>query len=142
MAYDDDDNNDSDLVKDLRKQLKEAKDEAKNLRAENETLVSYKTKVTVDDVIEAKGLNPKIKALIPKDVEDVSVWLEEFGELFGAPTSESVTGDEDPGVAEEVEGLDAQGTTENQGAEDSGLLAKINATANLKELEELVKGSA
>lgn len=138
MSYDDD--NDSDLVKDLRAQIKAKDKELAAKTSQVEDLQKYKTKVTVDDVIEKQGLNPKIKALIPKDVEDVSAWLEEFGELFGAPAPpEDATGD-DAGVAGEVEELDRQNDSEGQGADDSGLLAKIAATTDMAELKALIGG--
>lgn len=140
MSYDDDDNG-SDLVKDLRKQLDEAKAEAKSLRKENEGLVAYKIKVTVDDVIAEKGLNPKIKALIPKDVEDVSSWLDEYGDLFGVTPSTDAASD-DAGAADEVDELDRQNAIEDQGAGDTGLLAKIEATTDLAELENLLRGAS
>lgn len=139
MSYDDD--NDSDLVRDLRAQIKAKDDELKSLRKENESLVQYKVKVTVDDVIAEKGLNPKIKALIPKDVEDVSSWLEEFGDLFGAAPATDAAGD-DAGAAAEVDELDRQNDLEDQGAPDAGLLAKINATTDLAELENLIRSGS
>ena len=139
MSYDD---NDSDLVRDLRNQIEGKDKELKALRKSVEELQVFKVKVTVDDVIKEKGLNPKIKGLIPKDVEDVSAWLEEYGDLFGAATTanDDSAGDDDAGADAEVAELDSQVDSESRGAEDSGLLAKINATTDLAELEKLIKG--
>ena len=46
---------------------------------------------TVKDVLQAKGLNPKIAALIPHDIEPsdeaLAKWVEEYGDVFGIQTS-------------------------------------------------------
>jgi hypothetical protein len=136
MAYEDDDN--STLVKDLRDQIETLSKENKTLRKANDEFVTQTRAKTVDELIKEKGLNPKVAGVIPKDVDDVAAWLTEYGDLFGlAPTDDSA-GD-DAGADGEVEELDKQNDSEQTGAEDSGLLAKIAATTNLTELQELVK---
>jgi hypothetical protein len=46
---------------------------------------------TVKDVLQAKGLNPKIAAFIPQDIdsseEEIIKWVNEYGDVFGIQTS-------------------------------------------------------
>ena len=55
---------------------------------------------TIKEAISAKGLNPKIAALIPADVEPtdeaVTKWLSEYGDVFSPPSTDQ--------AAEPVEG--------------------------------------
>lgn len=139
MAYEDDDN--STLVKDLRDQIETLSKENKTLRKANDEFVTKVRTQSVADLIKEKGLNPKVAGVIPKDVDDVAAWLDEYGELFGAAkTSDDSTGD-DAGVDEELAELDGQNASEQHGSDDSGLLAKIAATTDLKELEALIASS-
>jgi hypothetical protein len=53
---------------------------------------------TVKDVLQAKGLNPKISAFIPQDIdtseEAIVAWVDEYGDVFGvqpAQTNETPT---------------------------------------------------
>ena len=43
---------------------------------------------TVKDVLQAKGLNPKIAAFVPADIdtseEAINNWINEYGDVFGA----------------------------------------------------------
>tara|TARA_R110000868_G_scaffold279648_1_gene539700 strand:- start:826 stop:1245 length:420 start_codon:yes stop_codon:yes gene_type:complete len=138
MAYEDDDN--STLVKDLRDQIETLSKENKTLRKANDEFVTKDRTQSVAELIKEKNLNPKVAGLIPKDVNDVAAWLDEYGDLFGlAPTDDSA-GD-DAGADGEVDELDRQNASESLGSEDSGLLAKINATTNLAELQALVSGN-
>ena len=47
-----------------------------------------------------EGLNPKIAAFVPKDIEDegLDAWLEEYGDVFGGQPQ--TTGQADPRSAE------------------------------------------
>jgi len=62
------------------KQLKEIQEELANLRKE-------KRERTISEVLTARGVNPKISAFIPQDIdlteESLSSWLTEYGDVFG-----------------------------------------------------------
>ena len=73
----------TELVRQLRSQLKaqkkasdEALEELKGFRQEQRTR-------TLASKLTEKGLNPKVASLIPTDVEDVDTWLTEYGDVFG-----------------------------------------------------------
>lgn len=77
---------DSPLMKDLRKQLREAlKREAEALK-ENTLLKTEKRSTTVADVLKAKGANPKVAKFIDESVEPteaaVTAWLTEWADVF------------------------------------------------------------
>lgn len=92
---------DSNLVKDLRKQLNDA---LKAKKQYEEELGQYKTQLrerTVAEVLTAKGVNPKVAKFLPSDVEGdeaINAWLEENSELFGAPAPS----EPEPAVSEET----------------------------------------
>lgn len=90
---------DSNLVKDLRKQLKEAQQRSKQFEEELSQTKSQVRERSLSDILQSKGLNPKVAKFVPTDVEGedaVNEWLTENAELFGAtPVSES-------GVSEET----------------------------------------
>jgi predicted RNase H-like nuclease (RuvC/YqgF family) len=90
--YDDDDfldedNEPQDVVKQLRKVNRTLEKRMKELEAEANTLKSQTRQRTVKDVLTAKGINPKVAAFIPQDIEiteeAVSNWLNEYGDVFG-----------------------------------------------------------
>lgn len=77
---------DSHLVKDLRKQLKEAQQRSKQFEEE---LGQYRTQLrerSVAEVLQAKGVNPKVAKFLPSDVEGdeaIQAWLDDNADLFG-----------------------------------------------------------
>lgn len=78
---------DSNLVKDLRKQLKEAQAEARKASEELSVFKNAKREATVTEFLKSKGVNPKAAKFIPSDLEDEdswASWLEENGDAFGA----------------------------------------------------------
>lgn len=83
---DDDDQNDSKLVKDLRKQLSEANKAKSELAKEISTLRPQVRTTSLKSVLSEIGANPKIAVLLPESVEPnkeaVSEWLKEYGDLF------------------------------------------------------------
>lgn len=83
---DDDDTQASPLVKDLRKQLSDAKKANKDLSTELGTLRPQVRKNSISSVLSELGLNTKIAGLLPENVEPskeaVETWLKDYGDLF------------------------------------------------------------
>jgi predicted RNase H-like nuclease (RuvC/YqgF family) len=93
---DDDINTDGgDVVKQLRKVNRTLERRLKELEVEADTLKVQTRQRTVKDVLSAKGINPKVAAFIPKDIdtteEAVSAWLAEYGDVFGVQQSTEET---------------------------------------------------
>ncbi len=89
-----DQENDSDLVKNLRKQIREGS--KKQTEAEDRATAAegrYSERV-LKDALNAKGVNPKAAKFLVKDGVDatdenaVASWLEENSDLFPAKTTE------------------------------------------------------
>jgi predicted RNase H-like nuclease (RuvC/YqgF family) len=99
--YDDDDfldedNEPQDVVKQLRKVNRTLEKRLKELEVESTNLKNQTRQRTVKDVLTAKGVNPKVAAFIPQDIEiteeAVSNWLTEHGDVFGVTTQEAPEG--------------------------------------------------
>jgi hypothetical protein len=89
--YEDDDSdlNDlgNDLVKQLRKTNKQKEKELSDLKAQFESLSKAQRERTIKDALERRGVNQKIAAFIPQDIdpteESVSNWLTNYADVFG-----------------------------------------------------------
>jgi len=93
---------DTQLVKDLRKQLREA---SKTIKTQGEEISSFRTKDrqgTLADILKVKGVSPKAAVFIPSSVEPtedaVAAWLTEYGEALNiTPTGNGGEGDGEAG---------------------------------------------
>jgi hypothetical protein len=90
--YEDDDDfttedTSNDLVKQLRKASKQKDKELNELRAQFESLTKGQRERAIKDALAARGVNGKIAAFIPQDIdpteESVSKWLEDYADVFG-----------------------------------------------------------
>ena len=94
MYDDEDDDTSTDVVAQLRKVNRALEKRTKELEQELSGLKTQTRQRTVKDVLQAKGLNPKIAAFIPQDIdtseEAINNWVNEYGDVFGiqAPTEE------------------------------------------------------
>ena len=82
-----------DVVKQLRRVNRTLEKRLKELEVETNTYKSQTRQRTVKDVLASKGINPKVAAFIPQDIEiteeAVSKWLDEYGDVFGVKTEET-----------------------------------------------------
>jgi len=138
--YDDDEDNDTttDVVGQLRKVNRTLEKRAKELEQELAGLKTQTRQRTVKDVLQAKGLNPKIAALIPQDIEptdDALVkWIEDYGDVFGVQTqTEEKPAEKSPEIKAQarINNMVATGTAPDI---DEDAFAKI---ANAKSKEDL-----
>lgn len=83
---------DSPLVRQLRKQLKAEKKRAKELESNLTNLTAAQKERILKDVLTSRGLNPKIAQYVPSDVETspdaINAWLDSNGDVFGIKTSD------------------------------------------------------
>ncbi len=138
--YDDDEDNDTttDVVGQLRKVNRTLEKRAKELEQELAGLKTQTRQRTVKDVLQAKGLNPKIAAHIPQDIEptdDALVkWIEDYGDVFGVQTqTEEKPAEKSPEIKAQarINNMVATGTAPDI---DEDAFAKI---ANAKSKEDL-----
>ena len=114
----------------LRRQLEEANARNKALADEFSALKAQFRASQLEGTIAARGLNPKIAALIPPDV-DASAWLDEHKELFG-PVQSAAPVVEDPARFDGMRAAQArmqgmQATGEQSSVEDEAL-SRFQAT--------------
>jgi hypothetical protein len=90
---DEDDDTSTDVVSQLRKVNRALEKRTKELEQELGGLKSQTRQRTVKDVLQAKGLNPKISAFIPQDIdtseEAISAWVDEYGDVFGVQPAQT-----------------------------------------------------
>jgi len=88
--YDDEDDfteESGDVVKQLRKVNRTLEKRLKELETESTTLKTQSRQRIVKDVLTQKGINPKVAAFIPQDLdsseEAITNWINEYGDVFG-----------------------------------------------------------
>lgn len=89
--YDDEDDfnevESGDVVKQLRKVNRTLEKRMKELETEATTLKAQTRSRVVKDVLTQKGVNAKVAAFIPQDLEPseeaITNWLNEYGDVFG-----------------------------------------------------------
>jgi hypothetical protein len=101
MFEDDEDfSSGTDLVKKLRKQVDQLSKQLKERDAVLEEYQTYSHEAAIGEVLEGFGLNPKIAAFIPSDIEAdedaVAEWLNEYGDAFGITAVDESESYEDP----------------------------------------------
>lgn len=79
--------NDTDLVKKLRKALKAEQRRAKELESNLGELSKSQKERILKDVFTARGVNPKIATFVPNDIEAteeaISSWIDQHADVFG-----------------------------------------------------------
>jgi hypothetical protein len=97
---DDDDYSGTDLVKKLRKQVDQLSKQLKERDSQLEEYQTYSHEAAIGEVLESFGLNPRIAAFIPSDIEAdedaVAEWLNEYGDAFGITAVDESESYEDP----------------------------------------------
>jgi hypothetical protein len=141
--YDDeDDDTTTDVVGQLRKVNRALEKRAKELEQELSGLKTQTRQRTVKDVLQAKGLNPKIAAFIPQDIdsseEAITTWVNEYGDVFGiqAPTEEKPAQKSPEVMAQaRINNLVATGTAPDV---DEDAFAKIAGAKTREDLDALL----
>lgn len=143
-----------DLVSQLRKQLKEAKRENRELIEALTEAQTYLKESTVSSVLDQYGLDPKIANFIPDEVatdpDAILDWLEEYGSLFGVAVVDDDEEDESSSDDEyEYDESVAQAAERLASVEDGGLdpeigldlTARIESATSQEELMRILKGA-
>jgi hypothetical protein len=151
--YEDDDidfedsysNSNNDLVKQLRKAAKQKDKELQELRAQFEGVSKAQRERTIKDVLEARGVNKKISAFIPQDIdpteESLSKWLDDYGDVFGIESQQSNQNTVDPAQAAAYKKMN--NAVESGLTSDSGddVLRKLMSANSKEELDEVIRNS-
>ena len=77
----------NDAFSQLRKANKQKEKQLKEIQVELSELRKEKRDRTIKETLTSRGVNPKIAAFIPQDIdlteESLSTWLSEYGDVFG-----------------------------------------------------------
>jgi len=134
----------TDVVKQLRRVNRTLEKRAKELEQELKGLQSQTRQRTVKDVLQAKGINPKIAAFIPQDIdtseEAINGWLNEYGDVFGSTqnaNSEQASNNNSLDVSANAR-INQVVSTGQVPEVDSDAMAKILAAGNADELNRIL----
>jgi hypothetical protein len=135
----------NDVVKQLRKANKQKEKELADLKSQFETLNKQQRERTIKDVLEARGVNKKISAFIPQDLdpteESLSKWLEDYGDVFGLETTESnqpVVDQATQDAYQKMNRVTGQGITPDSGDD---IYRKLMSATSKEELDEVIRQS-
>jgi hypothetical protein len=133
----------TDLVKKLRKQVDQLSKQIKERDSQLEEYQTYSHEAAIGEVLESFGLNPRIAAFIPSDIEAdeeaVAEWLNEYGDAFGITAvdeSESFEEDSDAQAFEQMSNFEDGDVDPSVGRDIHSLIS--NATS-VEELTNFLK---
>lgn len=150
--YDDDFDNDfdeettekpsgNDLVRQLRKQLKAEQKRLKELEAETSNLRTAQRQSVIKNVLAERGVNEKVAAFIPTDIEPtadaLTQWLDQYGDVFGIAQQQTEQQQANPSLAalRQIDAVTSNAQTP-AGAED--LLLRLNQAASADEIINMI----
>jgi hypothetical protein len=135
----------NDVVKQLRKANKQKEKELADLKSQFETLNKQQRERAIKDVLEARGVNKKISAFIPQDLdpteESLSKWLDDNGDVFGLDTTESnqpVVDQATQDAYQKMNKLTGQGITPDSGDD---VYRKLMSANSKEELDDIIRQS-
>lgn len=149
--YDDDidfdgEEDSSNLVKQLRKQLKEM---SAALKERDELLEEYFTATREEQIASSlteMGLNAKIAKFVPDDVEDeeqLVEWLNEYGDAFGVQAKDTNSAEASGLDAEVIKAAELMSAVEEGGVDPTlgqSIEARIQSASTPEELAAILKG--
>jgi hypothetical protein len=135
----------NDLVKQLRKANKQKEKELAELKSQFENLSKAQRDRAIKDVLEARGVNKKISAFIPSDIdpteESLSKWLDDYGDVFGLQAAETSKPAVDPAQAaayKKMNNVVEQGLTPDS---TDDIMRKLMSANSREELDEVIRNS-
>ena len=135
----------NDVVKQLRKANKQKEKELADLKSQFETLNKQQRERAIKDVLEARGVNKKISAFIPQDLdpteESLSKWLDDNGDVFGLETTESnqpVVDQATQDAYQKMNRITGQGITPDSGDD---IYRKLMSANSKEELDDIIRQS-
>ena len=131
----------NDLVKQLRKAAKQKDKELAERRDKFDGLSKAQRERTIKDALERRGVNQKISAFIPQDIdpteESVSKWLEDYADVFGIELGQNQTTNVDPAdiaAYKKMTGTADAGLSPERGADVMSRLMNANSKEELDDI--------
>ena len=131
-------NDGNDLVKQLRKSLRDAEKRNKELETAVSEYNTQKRQQTIQSVLAERGVNPAIAEFIPSDIDSTDVealnnWLDSKGEIFGIQQRER---------SQDINDLNRiNSVTENSGTFDNSeqMFSSIDGAQSEEELYAILR---
>ena len=148
--YEDDDDitqddSSNDLVKQLRKASKQKDKELQELRSQFETLSKGQRERAIKDALAARGVNGKIAAFIPQDIdpteESVSKWLEDYADVFGIEVSQNQTPNVNPNDAAAYKRMTNSADSGVSPEHNGDIMQRLMNANSKEELDEVIRMS-
>jgi len=127
----------------LRKALKRAEKEKKELAEQLANIQADLRGRSVKEVLEQKGVSTKIAKFIPGDVstpEQIDAWLNENADVFGFAAPQDAPSEEPTPNARETQRINATLQNANTPSRDADAAAKLAGVKTREELDMLVFG--
>ena len=145
--YEDDDDftedTSNDLVKQLRKASKQQDKELNELRAQFESLSKGQRERAIKDALAARGVNSKIAAFIPQDIdpteESVSKWLEDYADVFGIEVSQTQTPNVNPADAAAYKRMTNSADSGASPEHNGDIMQKLMNANSKEELDDVIR---
>ena len=132
-------NSDSDLLKQLRKELKAKTKTLSEYESKMAGLESERRQNVIKSVLESKGVSPKIAKFIPNDVEPsaevIESWIEENADVFGLTAVKQNQVQPDLATLRQIDAVAA--SAQSPAAMDD-LMLRINDAQSMEELQNLI----
>ena len=143
--YDDDDFEvDSEGPANLRKALKKAEKQRKELEEQLSSMKSSLRERSVKDVLETKGVNAKIATFIPKEIEtpeQIATWLTEYSDVFGFQVQQQSSDQPLSEDAISAQRIDNSTSNAISPSRDDDAMARVKAATTREELDQLIFGT-
>jgi hypothetical protein len=145
--YEDDDDftedTSNDLVKQLRKASKQKDKELAELRSQFESLSKGQRERAIKDALAARGVNGKIAAFIPQDIdpteESVSKWLEDYADVFGIEVSQTQTPNVNPADAAAYKRMTNSADSGASPEHNGDIMQKLMNANSKEELDDVIR---
>ena len=146
--YEDDDDitqdeSPNDLVKQLRKASKQKDKELQELRSQFESLSKGQRERAIKDALAARGVNSKIAAFIPQDIdpteESVSKWLEDYADVFGIEVSQTQTPNVNPADAAAYKRMTNSADSGASPEHNGDIMQKLMNANSKEELDDVIR---
>lgn len=142
-SYESQFNNETDLVKKLRKALKAEQRRNKELEDNYSSLSKSQKERILKDTLVSRGVNPKIASLIPSDIEAsedaIGAWLDSNADLFNIPTKDTKSVNQN-----DIESLKRMDSTltglESPGNSSTDFEKKLASATTEEEIMSLIQG--
>lgn len=148
------------VPKALRKHVAKLEKQLADMKQENEKYKAASRKTAVEDALKAKGVDPRVAAFVPADLEStqeaIEKWLTDYADLFPAKqqsTSQATSEDGGEGEGEGQESSEDADLAASMGrmsevtgggkapTKEADLMAAVNNAKTREDLDKLVSAA-